>query len=73
MVYAQKEVLLDQQLPIDPPMGWAAVKDEILSFSHNTDSTWKTAGHGKMGLFIIVSDEQPYRPESFLQQRTVSD
>jgi len=49
MVYAQKEILLDQQLPTNPPTGWAAVKDEILSFSHNTDSDWKAAGHGKTG------------------------
>lgn len=72
MVYAQKEILLGQQLPMDPPMGWAAVKDEILSFGHNTDSSWEAAGHGKMGLFIVVSDERPYWPQSLEQLTTVS-
>lgn len=72
MVYAQKEVLLDQQLPPNPPTGWAAVQDEILSFSHDTDSDWKAAGHGKTGLFIVVSDERAYFPQSLRQQITVS-
>ncbi|KAG6368949.1 hypothetical protein INS49_003167 [Diaporthe citri] len=27
MIYAQKEILLDQQLPTNPPTGWAAVMD----------------------------------------------
>lgn len=71
MVYAQKEILLDQLLPTNPPSGWAAVKDEILSFSHDTDSNWKDAGHGQTGLFIEVTDERPYFPPSFLQQTTV--
>lgn len=71
MVYAQKEILLDQQLPTNPPTGWAAVKDEILSFSHDTDSNSTAAGHGQTGLFIVVSDERPYFPPSFLQQTTV--
>lgn len=70
MVYAQKEILLDQQLPTNPPTGWAAMQDEILSFSHDTDTNWNAAGHGKTGLFIVVSDERPYFPLSFLQQNT---
>lgn len=39
MVYAQKEIPLDHQLPTDPPTGWQAVKNEILSFIHDTDTT----------------------------------
>ncbi|KAJ0106930.1 hypothetical protein J7T55_011025 [Diaporthe amygdali] len=70
MVYAQKEILLDQHLPTNPPTGWAAMRDEILSFSHDTDSNWNAAGHGKTGLFVVVSDERPYFPLSFLQQNT---
>lgn len=72
MVYAQKEIVLDQQLPMNPPMGWAALKDEILSHSLDADSGWEAAGHQKMGLFIVVSDERPYFPASFEQLRTVS-
>lgn len=72
MVYAQKEIVLDQQLPNDPPTGWVAMKDEILSFSDNTDSHWEAFGHGKMGVFIVVSDERPYFPQSLEQQTTVS-
>lgn len=73
MVYAQKEILLDQQLPTNPPTGWAAVMDEILSFDRDIDSAWKAAGHGKTGLFIVVSAERPYFPLSFLQRNVASD
>lgn len=69
MVYNQKEILLDQQLPMNSATGWAALKDKILTYSHDTDVTWEAAGHGKMGLFIIVSDERPYFPTSFQQLR----
>lgn len=69
MVCAQKEVPLDHQLPTDPPTEWEAVKNEILSFRHDTDSTWEAAGHGNTGLFIVISDERRYFPLS-LQQRT---
>lgn len=72
MVYAQKEILLDQQLPTNPPAGWEAVKDEILSFSHAIDFTWSAAGHGRTGVFIVVSDERPYFPLSLEQLNTVS-
>lgn len=72
MVYAQKEIPLDRQLPTDPPTGWKAVKNEILSFSYDTDSTWKVAGYGKTGLFIVVSDERRYFPLSLQQRNTVS-
>lgn len=33
MFYAQKEILLDQQLPTKPSTGWEAVRVEIVSFS----------------------------------------
>jgi hypothetical protein len=72
MVYAQKEISLDQQLPAEPPRGWEALKDEILSFSYDIDSVWREAGHGKTGLFIIVSDERRYRPPSIQQRIFVS-
>lgn len=71
MVYAQKEISLDQQLPSDPPAGWLTLKDEILSFSTSHDTAWDAAGHGKVGLFIVVSDERTYLPLSIRQRITV--
>lgn len=72
MIYAQKEISLDQQLPENPPEGWDALKDEILSFSHDIDATWRESGHGKIGLFIVVSDDRTYVPSSILKRITVS-
>lgn len=71
MVYAQKEIVLKQQLPT-PPAGWAAIKDEIMSFSCDADAGWNAKGHGRTGIFIVVSDERPYFPQASLQQATVS-
>lgn len=71
VVYAQKEITLDSQLPADLPIEWVSLKDEILSFSTSDDSIWESAGHGKMGLFIIVSDGRRYVPPSFKQRITV--
>jgi hypothetical protein len=68
MIYAQIEISLDQQLPKNPPEGWEALKDKILSFSHDIDATWRGSGHGKMGLFIEVSDERIYIPLSILKR-----
>lgn len=72
MVCAQKEIPLDHQIPTDPPTGWETVKNEILSFRHDNDSTCEAAGHGKTGLFIVVSDERRYFPLSLQQRNTAS-
>lgn len=64
MVYAQREVLLEENFPAEPPAGWDTLRDEILSFSTSEDAIWKASGHGKTGLFVVVCDERSYYPPS---------
>lgn len=64
MVYAQKEVCLDEDLPPNPPEGWESLKTDILSFSTSQDAKLEASGHGKTGVFIIVCEERSYYPPS---------
>ncbi|KAG8165847.1 hypothetical protein KVR01_004399 [Diaporthe batatas] len=73
MVYAQKEVRLEEDLPMDPPEGWDALKDEILSFSTSEDTTLEAFGHGKTGIFVIVCEERSYTPLSIHQRPSHCD
>lgn len=68
IVYAQKEVCLEQDLPADPPEGWDALKNEILSFSFSQDAISDTTGHGKTGVFVIVCEDSSYFPPSIDQR-----
>lgn len=72
MVFAQKEISLNTQLPEKPPAGWETLKNEIMVFSTTEDDVgWQVAGHGKVGLFIIVSDDRQFTPSSIEQRRRV--
>lgn len=64
MVYAQKELSLERDLPADPPEGWDSLKNDILSFSNSQDAVLEPSGHGKTGVFIIVCEERSYYPPS---------
>lgn len=69
MVYAQKEVCLPEDLPIDPPEGWDSLKNEILSFGTSKDNRIsEESGHGKTGVFIVVCEERSYTPPSIAQR-----
>lgn len=68
MVYAQREVLLDDTLPVSPPEGWDTLRDEILSFSTSKDAILEASGHGKTGLFVVVCDDRSYYPPSIEQR-----
>ncbi|KUI72098.1 hypothetical protein VM1G_08045 [Cytospora mali] len=70
LVHAQKEIVLDG-LPTDPPAGWASLTEGIMSFSTGEDDDqWKEAGHGKMGLFIVVSENRHILPPSVKKRNT---
>lgn len=64
MAYAQKEVRVEEDLPADPPEGWDALKNEILSFSTSEDAISEKSGHGKTGVFVIICEERSYTPSS---------
>lgn len=64
MAYAQKEVRVKEDLPADPPEGWDALKNEILSFSTSEDVISEKPGHGKTGVFVIICEERSYTPPS---------
>lgn len=64
MVYAQKEVRPEEDLPVDPPEGFDALKNEILSFSTSEDAIFDKSGHGKTGVLVIVCEERSYTPRS---------
>lgn len=68
MVYAQREVLLEENLPAEPPAGCDTLRDEILSFSTSEDEIWEASGHGKTGLFAVFCDERSYYPPSIEQR-----
>lgn len=68
MIYAQKEVCFEEDLPADPPEGWGALKNEILSFSTSEDAILEASGHGKTGVFVIVCEERSYTPPSIDQR-----
>lgn len=73
LTFAQKEILLNTQLPEQLPTGWERLKDEIMSFTTTADSEgWQAAGHGSIGLFIIVSDNRYVVPPSIEQRNRVS-
>lgn len=66
MVYAQREVLLEESLPVQPPEGWKSLANEMLSFGTSEDA-WEASDHGKTGVFIIVCDQRRYEPPSVEQ------
>lgn len=68
MVYAQREILLGQSLPVEPPEGWNCLANEILSFGTSEDA-WDASGHGRTGVFIIVCDSRRYDPPSIEQRK----
>lgn len=72
MVYAQREVLPEENLPAEPPGGWDGLRNGILSFSTSEDAIWEASVHGKTGLFIVVCDEGNYTPTSIEQRIPVS-
>lgn len=67
MLYAQKEVCLEQDLPPHPPEGWESLKSDIISSSTSQDATLKASGHEKTGVFIIICEERSYYPPSMDQ------
>ncbi|KAH8783211.1 hypothetical protein F5883DRAFT_404722 [Diaporthe sp. PMI_573] len=68
MVYAQREVLLEESLPLQPPEGWESLKNETISFSASEDEIWEASGHGKTGVFVVVCDDKGYIPPSIDQR-----
>ncbi|RSL73902.1 hypothetical protein CEP54_000109 [Fusarium duplospermum] len=52
-VYAHREVLLDEDLPIAVPEGFEELRREILSFGEKIETVDKIADEGKMGLFLV--------------------
>ncbi|KAJ4329086.1 hypothetical protein N0V84_000445 [Fusarium piperis] len=52
-VYAHREVLLDEDLPIAVPQGFEELRQEILSFGENVEDRDKIVDEGKMGLFLV--------------------
>lgn len=70
MVYAQREVLLEESLPVEHPEAWKTLANEILSFCTSEDA-WEASGHGKTGAFIIVCDPRRYEPPSIKQRFSV--
>lgn len=68
MVYAQREVRPEEDLPADPPEGWDALKNEILSFTASKDAISEASGHGNTGVFVIVCETRSYIPPSIRQR-----
>ncbi|KAK3316474.1 hypothetical protein B0H66DRAFT_576354 [Apodospora peruviana] len=52
-VYAHREPLLENDLPMEIPKGFEELREEILSFANNSDD--KIADEGKMGLFVMYT------------------
>lgn len=72
MVYAQKEVRPQEDLPADPPEKWDALKNENISFTGSKDAISEGSGHGKTGIFVIVCETRSYIPLSIRQRvRTI--
>lgn len=66
MVYAQRE-LRDSDLPSEAPPAFESLRREVLSFSKTpNDQT-----DGQMGLYVVFTEEENYKPEFIRQQNSI--
>ncbi|EIM89675.1 uncharacterized protein STEHIDRAFT_118812 [Stereum hirsutum FP-91666 SS1] len=61
-VYAHREIVLQDDLPTDPPRGFVQLREEILSFGNKveegataTDDGSKLPDEGNMGLYMVYT------------------
>lgn len=66
MVYAQRE-LRDDDLPSEAPPFFHALRDEVLSFSQTPNNQID----GRMGLYIVFTEENNFKPEEMLQRNLI--
>ncbi|KAK5994645.1 hypothetical protein PT974_05128 [Cladobotryum mycophilum] len=70
-IYAQRELLLDQDLPTKVPQDFETLREYILSFSSQVLPVSIVEGEGRMGLFAVHVDSWGvFEPEEVLARRT---
>lgn len=65
MVYAQRE-LQDGDLPNEIPPAFLSLRDEVLSFSKTPNQA-----DGRLGLYIVFTQENNYTPKKVLQRNSI--
>lgn len=70
MAYAHREIDPDTDLPLHPPAEFEALRNEILEFGDKNTET--LASEGKLGLFLVTTDEGSFVPQEMKQRREVN-
>lgn len=80
-VYAHREIVLQDDLPTDPPRGFVQLREEILSFGNKveegataTDDGSKLPDEGNMGLYMVYTYDirGEYTPQELRDRYVVS-